>query len=169
MFFEWGYDGERTPEPLSAPTKKLFQAIDDENLEDFKRALAEGADVNAFDEEGMTPLMSTANAYITSNDQPTLEKVAKLLIQNSNIDINSQSKQPVCEERQKRDSQGRKVFQYLGREIVCQSGNRYMYCDDKSLVRDDEGLTILFTTNPSDLSFTLGFSKLLTEVYDGGR
>ncbi|MDR2547900.1 MAG: ankyrin repeat domain-containing protein, partial [Rickettsiales bacterium] len=42
---------QRIPEPLSAPTKKLFQAIDDENLEDFKRALAEGVDVNAFDEE----------------------------------------------------------------------------------------------------------------------
>jgi hypothetical protein len=42
-----------------------------------------------------------------------------------------------------------------------------MYCDDKSLVKDDEGLTIFFTTNPLDLSFTLGFSKLLTEVYDG--
>ncbi|MGL9762689.1 MAG: hypothetical protein ACR5LB_11350 [Wolbachia sp.] len=59
---------QRTPKPLNAATKKLFDTIDDENLEDFKQALAEGADVNAFDEEGMTPLMSTANAYITSND-----------------------------------------------------------------------------------------------------
>lgn len=138
-----GYDW-RTPEPL---TKQLFKAIDDENLEAFKQALAEGADVNVFDEEGMTPLMSTASAYITSNDQPTLEKMAKLLIQNSNIDINAQSKQPVYEERKKKDSQGRKVFQYLGREIVCQYGGCYMYCDDESLVKDGEGSPIIFTTD----------------------
>ncbi|BAO99588.1 ankyrin repeat domain-containing protein [Wolbachia endosymbiont of Cimex lectularius] len=99
---------QRTPKPLSALTKKLFDTIDDENLEDFKQALAEGADVNAFDEEGMTPLMSTANAYITSNDQPTLEKMAKLLIQNRSININAQSKQAISEEqwRYTRDFQG---------------------------------------------------------------
>lgn len=35
-------------------TTKLFEAIDDENLGDFERALAEGANVNAFD-KGYTP------------------------------------------------------------------------------------------------------------------
>ena len=45
------------------PTKKLFKAIDDENLEAFKQAIAEGADVNAFDEEGMTPLISIVNEW----------------------------------------------------------------------------------------------------------
>lgn len=39
-------------------TTKLFKAIDDGNIEDFERALAEGANVNAFDEGGFTPLMS---------------------------------------------------------------------------------------------------------------
>lgn len=53
---------------LDAPTRNLFQAIDDEDLEGFKQALTEGANVNAFDEEGMTPLMFIANAYIVSND-----------------------------------------------------------------------------------------------------
>ncbi|WP_244663056.1 ankyrin repeat domain-containing protein [Wolbachia endosymbiont of Wiebesia pumilae] len=47
-----------TSRQLSESTKQLFKAIDDGNLEDFKEALAEGADVNAFDKEGMTPLMS---------------------------------------------------------------------------------------------------------------
>lgn len=42
-------------------TTKLFKAIDDENLGDFERALAEGANVNTFNEEGMTPLISIIN------------------------------------------------------------------------------------------------------------
>ncbi|MDG7052432.1 MAG: hypothetical protein LKM45_00905 [Wolbachia endosymbiont of Alcedoecus sp.] len=96
-------NNQRTSEPLSASTKKLFDAIYDENLEAFKQALADGADVNAFDEEGMTPLMSIANTYITSNDQPTLEKVAKLLIQNRSININAQSKQSVSTTRSRYD------------------------------------------------------------------
>jgi len=159
--------GRTTPEPLSAPTQKLFQAIDDENLEDFKQAVAEGANINAFDEEGMAPLMSIVNGYaVSSYGQHTLEKMAKLLIQNRSININARSKQHVYKERQKRDSQGRKVFPYLGREIVCQSGNRYMYCDDKSLVKDGEDFPILFTTDFWDFLRDSRF-KLLTEGYEG--
>ncbi|NSX83172.1 ankyrin repeat domain-containing protein [Wolbachia endosymbiont of Atemnus politus] len=86
----------RTSEPLSESTKYLFNTIDNGYLEGFKQALKEGADVNAFDAEGMTPLMSIANVYVVSGDkQPTLEKMSKLLIQNSNININAQSKQSV--------------------------------------------------------------------------
>ncbi|MGL9718264.1 MAG: ankyrin repeat domain-containing protein [Wolbachia sp.] len=92
--FSWA-----TPEPLSESTKQLFEAIDDENLEDFKQAITEGADVNAFDEEGMTPLMSITNIYITSDNQPALKEIAKLLIQRRNIDINAQSKQVISEEQ----------------------------------------------------------------------
>ncbi|MCM1001886.1 hypothetical protein DM84_01295 [Wolbachia pipientis] len=114
---------------FDVPTKKLFDAIDDENLEAFKQALVEGADVNAFDEAGMTPLISIANAYITSNNQPTLEKMAKLLIQNSNIDINAQSKQPVYEERQKRDQLGRLIYLFRNREIVEVQQGRYRCCE----------------------------------------
>ncbi|QOD38639.1 ankyrin repeat domain-containing protein [Candidatus Wolbachia massiliensis] len=85
---------------LSESTQKLFDAIDNANLEGFKQAMAEGADVNAFDQEGMTPLMSIANACAVSGDvQPTLEKMAKLLIQNRSIDINTQSKQVISEEQ----------------------------------------------------------------------
>jgi len=78
-----GYRYQRT---LDAPTQKLFDAIDGENLEAFKQALAEGADVNAFDKEGMTPLMSIVNVCTVSGDgQAKLEKMAKLLIQNRSI------------------------------------------------------------------------------------
>ncbi|MDM8335741.1 ankyrin repeat domain-containing protein [Wolbachia pipientis] len=89
----YGYN-RRAPEPLDAPTKKLFKAIDDEDLEGFRQAIEEGADVNAFDKEGMTPLMSIANVCVVSGDgQATLEKMSKLLMKNSSVDINIQSKQ----------------------------------------------------------------------------
>ncbi|AAW71153.1 Predicted protein [Wolbachia endosymbiont strain TRS of Brugia malayi] len=76
-----------TPGPLNESTQKLFQAIDNENLEDFERAIAEGTDVNTFDEEGMTPLMSVANTYIASSNQPTLKEMTKLLIQKTEISM----------------------------------------------------------------------------------
>ncbi|WP_250296375.1 TomO hydrophobic C-terminal domain-containing protein [Wolbachia endosymbiont of Oedothorax gibbosus] len=125
-----GYN-QKTPEPLDEPTQKLFKAIENENLEGFKQALKEGADVNAFDGEGMTPLMSIVNACATSGDgQPTLEKMAKLLIQNSSIDINAQSREYVYEERQKKDRHGRLVYLSLGREVVQMQSGYYVYCDD---------------------------------------
>lgn len=137
-----------TSSQLNEPTQKLFKAIDNENLENFKQALIEGADINAFDEEGMTPLMSVINAYIVSSDgQPTLETMAKLLIQNRSIDINAQSKQPIYREKQKKDRRGYPIFQYLGREIVYLYNNYYVYYDNNSLVEDDTGSPILFTTD----------------------
>ncbi len=95
---------QTTSRQLDEPTQKLFKAIDNENPEAFKQALKEGADVNAFDEEGMTPLMSIVNVCAVSGDgQATLEKMAKLLIQNRSININAQSKQSVSTTRTRYD------------------------------------------------------------------
>ncbi|MGY5857132.1 ankyrin repeat domain-containing protein [Wolbachia endosymbiont of Nasonia oneida] len=131
-----------TSRQLSESTKQLFKAINDGNLEDFKEALAEGADVNAFDKEGMTPLMSIARACdVTYGRQPTLEKMAKLLIQNRSININAQSKQPVYEERQKRDRHGRLVYLFCGQEVAEVRPGYYIYCNDGRSVDnvDDPG------------------------------
>ncbi|WP_353281840.1 ankyrin repeat domain-containing protein [Wolbachia endosymbiont (group B) of Horisme vitalbata] len=67
-------------------TKKLFKAIDDENLGDFERALAEGANVNAFD-EGYTPLMTI---IMGGDDSPTNLKMMTLLLQHQNLNVNIQ-------------------------------------------------------------------------------
>ncbi|WP_425386123.1 hypothetical protein [Wolbachia endosymbiont (group A) of Barypeithes pellucidus] len=179
----YGYN-QRTPKPL---TKQLFKAIDNENLEAFKQAIAEGADVNAFDEEGMTPLMSIARACDASYDkQPVLEKMAKLLIQNNNIKINVQGKQPVYKERQKKDSQDRVVFRYLGKEIgrddssgskhfILRDGwgsinaNKFKYIDSNKIVtKDDDNEPIWFTTDDvvGRHDENAGF-KILKEYYDG--
>ncbi len=124
-------NGYRYQGTLDAPTQKLFEAIDDENLEAFKQAIAEGAYVNAFDKEGMTPLMSIArDCDVTYGRQPMLEKMAKLLIQNSSIDINAQSREYVYEERQKRDRNGRLVYLFCGQEVVEVQPGYYIYCND---------------------------------------
>ncbi|MBA8753058.1 MULTISPECIES: ankyrin repeat domain-containing protein [Wolbachia] len=95
---------QTTSRQLDEPTQKLFKAIDNENPEAFKQALKEGADVNAFDKEGMTPLMSIVNVCaVSGNGQATLEKMAKLLIQNRSININAQSKQSVSTTRTRYD------------------------------------------------------------------
>ncbi|MGL9758499.1 MAG: ankyrin repeat domain-containing protein [Wolbachia sp.] len=171
---------------LDAPTQKLFKAIDDENLEAFKQALEGDADVNAFDEEGMTPLMSIARACdVTYGRQPMLEKMAKLLIQNSSIDINAQSREYVYEERQKKDSQGHVVFQYLGKEIVRDgfsgskrftlrngrgsiNASKFKYIDSNEIVTKDDNEPIWFTTDHfvGYHEENIGF-KVLTESYDG--
>ncbi|WP_434732445.1 ankyrin repeat domain-containing protein [Wolbachia endosymbiont of Zygogramma bicolorata] len=120
-----------TSRQLSESTKQLFEAIDNGYLEGFKQALKEGGDVNAFDEEGMTPLMSIVNVYVVSGDkQPTLEKMSKLLIQNSNIDINAQSREYVYEERQKKDEFGRLVYLSRGQEVVEVRPGYYIYCNN---------------------------------------
>jgi ankyrin repeat protein len=128
---------------LDAPTRNLFQAIDDEDLEGFKQALTGGANVNVFDEESMTPLMFIANAYIVSNDQPTLEKTAKLLIQNSGININAQSREHVYEQRQKRDQYGREVYSFLvqgeQKEVVAMRSGHYIYCENGQPVSGEDG------------------------------
>lgn len=67
-------------------TKKLFKAIDDENLGDFERALAEGANVNAFD-KGYTPLMTI---IMNGDDSPTHLKMMTLLLQHQSLKINAQ-------------------------------------------------------------------------------
>ncbi|WCR58441.1 ankyrin repeat domain-containing protein [Wolbachia endosymbiont of Ctenocephalides felis wCfeJ] len=71
---------------LDESTKKLFGAIDAENLEDFKQALAEGADVNAFD-DGYTPLMTI---IISNNNSPICLKMMMLLLQHQDLNVNIQ-------------------------------------------------------------------------------
>ncbi|MDG7057108.1 MAG: ankyrin repeat domain-containing protein [Wolbachia endosymbiont of Penenirmus auritus] len=78
--------GRITPEPLSASTKKLFDAIDDENLEAFKQALADGADVNAFD-AGYTPLMTI---IVSNRGSPICLKMMMLLLQHQDLNVNIQ-------------------------------------------------------------------------------
>ncbi|WP_341813786.1 hypothetical protein [Wolbachia endosymbiont (group B) of Germaria angustata] len=128
-------------------TTKLFKAIDEENLGDFERALAEGANVNEFDKEGLTPLMSIANSYVASSDgQAALEKMAKLLIQKRIININAQSEQPVYKEEHKRDQFGRPVYLFRGEEVAEVRPLQYIYCSNGQNVDniDDQGTPILF-------------------------
>ncbi|MFP3031309.1 MAG: ankyrin repeat domain-containing protein [Wolbachia sp.] len=75
-----------TSRQLSESTKQLFKAIDDENLEAFKQALAEGADVNAFD-EGYTPLMAI---IMNGDNSPICLKMMMLLLQHKSLNINAQ-------------------------------------------------------------------------------
>ncbi|MEY2392997.1 ankyrin repeat domain-containing protein [Wolbachia endosymbiont of Tettigetta isshikii] len=81
--------GRTTLEPLSASTKKLFQAIDDETLEDFKRASVEGVDVNAFD-EGYTPLMTIVTVLSTCSmeTEKKYHSMLRLLLLDQNINVN---------------------------------------------------------------------------------
>ncbi|WCR58962.1 MAG: Chromosome partition protein Smc [Wolbachia endosymbiont of Ctenocephalides felis wCfeF] len=85
---------QRTPKPLSASTKKLFQAIENANLEDFKQAIAKGADVNAFD-EGCTPLMTIVTNLSVCPRMETEKKyhsMVRLLLLDQNINVN------ICEQ-----------------------------------------------------------------------
>ncbi|GFQ76495.1 ankyrin repeat domain-containing protein [Trichonephila clavata] len=78
-----------TSRQLSEPTQKLFKAINDENLEAFKQALEEGADVNAFDEEGMTPLISIAiNLSAGFKTEKEYQNMIRLLLLHRSIDVN---------------------------------------------------------------------------------
>ncbi|MFJ5423378.1 ankyrin repeat domain-containing protein [Wolbachia endosymbiont of Drosophila barbarae] len=61
-------------------TKQLFKAIGDKNLENFKQAIKEGADVYARDEKGMTPLMIIARARVYDRQQPVLKEMVTLLL-----------------------------------------------------------------------------------------
>ncbi|MFT4327888.1 MAG: ankyrin repeat domain-containing protein, partial [Wolbachia pipientis] len=67
-------------------TTKLFEAIDEENLGDFERALEEGANVNVFDKE-YTPLMTI---IINGDDSPKNLKMMTLLLQHQNLNVNIQ-------------------------------------------------------------------------------
>ncbi|MBA8770293.1 hypothetical protein HCR16_04155 [Wolbachia pipientis] len=75
-----------TSRQLSESTQKLFDAINGENLEAFKQALAEGADVNAFD-KGYTPLMTI---IMNGDDSPICLKMMMLLLQHKSLNINAQ-------------------------------------------------------------------------------
>ncbi|MGY5878165.1 ankyrin repeat domain-containing protein [Wolbachia endosymbiont of Nasonia giraulti] len=70
-------------------TTKLFEAIDDGNLGDFERALTEGANVNAFNEEGYTPLMSIINNLSSgSGAEKEYQSMIRLLLFHRSIDVN---------------------------------------------------------------------------------
>ncbi|WP_353276075.1 ankyrin repeat domain-containing protein [Wolbachia endosymbiont (group A) of Pipizella viduata] len=75
-----------TSRQLSESTKQLFKAIDNENLEAFKQAIAEGANVNTFD-AGYTPLMTI---IMNGDDSPICLKMMMLLLQHQNLNINAQ-------------------------------------------------------------------------------
>ncbi|WP_353288888.1 ankyrin repeat domain-containing protein [Wolbachia endosymbiont (group A) of Pogonocherus hispidulus] len=75
-----------TSRQLSESTQKLFKAIDNENLEAFKQAIAEGANVNTFD-AGYTPLMTI---IMNGDDSPICLKMMMLLLQHQNLNINAQ-------------------------------------------------------------------------------
>ncbi|WP_353278174.1 ankyrin repeat domain-containing protein [Wolbachia endosymbiont (group B) of Longitarsus flavicornis] len=74
---------------------KLFEAIDEKKLGDFERALAEGADVNAFNEEGMTPLISIIDdlsAGSETEEEKEYQSMIRLLLLHRSIDVNIQEK-----------------------------------------------------------------------------
>lgn len=76
-------------------TIKLFKAIDEGKLGDFKRALAEGADVNAFNQEDMTPLMSIINdlsAGSNTEEEKKYQSMIRLLLFHRSIDVNIKEK-----------------------------------------------------------------------------
>ncbi|MFL3876334.1 hypothetical protein [Wolbachia endosymbiont of Trichogramma kaykai] len=56
----------------SEATKKLFKAIEGA-WNHFQQALKEGANVNPF-EDGMTPLMCIASAFVTSNNREVVDR-----------------------------------------------------------------------------------------------
>ncbi|WP_419214848.1 TomO hydrophobic C-terminal domain-containing protein [Wolbachia endosymbiont of Rhagoletis cingulata] len=70
-------------------TTKLFEAIDEENLGDFERALEEGTNVNTFNEEGYTPLMSIiTNLSGSSEAEKEYHSMIRLLLFHRSIDVN---------------------------------------------------------------------------------
>lgn len=95
-------------------TERLFKAIDDENWEAFQVAIGEGANVNAFDQQGYSPLMKVAMNYsslVTVNERSlTLEKQVIYLITNSLTDINLKSQVPVPERMPSLNDYSRVVF-----------------------------------------------------------
>ncbi|MGL9757603.1 MAG: ankyrin repeat domain-containing protein [Wolbachia sp.] len=126
-------------------TKKLFKAIEFQNVSDeniapeeawnhFQQALKEGANVNAF-EDGMTPLMCIASAFVTSSneEQQSLELMAKLLVEHEKIDVNIKSKQAVIERRPK-EHDGYPVYEFEGREVVDQGRRGCVYLDNSQPV-----------------------------------
>ncbi len=121
----------------SEATKKLFKAIEFQNAsgeritpekawDHFQQALKEGANVNAF-EDGMTPLMCIASAFVTSNNEEHkyLEFMAKWLVEHKKIDLNIKSKQAVIK-RKPKEHDGYPVYEFEEREVVDRSP--YLHC-----------------------------------------
>lgn len=132
----------------SEATKKLFKAIEFQNVSGeriapeeawnhFQQALEEGANVNAF-EDGMTPLMCIASAFVTSSneEQQSLELMAKLLVEHKKIDVNIKSKQAVIERRPK-EHDGYPVYTFLGTEVVDQGTRGCVYLDNLQPVNEE--------------------------------
>ncbi|WP_237342963.1 ankyrin repeat domain-containing protein [Wolbachia endosymbiont of Folsomia candida] len=82
-------NNQRVQQPLNEQTEKLFRAIDDENLEDFRQALEQGADVNGVG-GGYTPLMAIIN-NVSGGAQREKEchSMIKLLLLHDGIEINA--------------------------------------------------------------------------------
>lgn len=132
----------------SEATKKLFKAIEFQNASGeritpeeawnhFQQALEEGVNVNAF-EDGMTPLMCIASAFVTSSNekQQSLELMAKLLVEHKKIDVNIKSKQAVIERRPK-EHDGYPVYTFLGTEVVDQGTRGCVYLDNLQPVNEE--------------------------------
>ncbi|URG40591.1 ankyrin repeat domain-containing protein [Wolbachia endosymbiont of Ostrinia scapulalis] len=131
----------------SEATKKLFKAIEFQNASGerikpeeawnhFQQALKEGANVNAF-EDGMTPLMCIASAFVTSNNEEHqyLELMAKLLVEHKKIDLNIKSKQAVIKKKPK-EHDGYPVYEFEGREVVDKGIRGCVYLDNLQPVNE---------------------------------
>lgn len=132
----------------SEATKKLFKALEFQNASGeritpeeawnhFQQALKEGANVNAF-EDGMTPLMCIASAFVTSNNEEHqyLELMAKLLVEHKKIDVNLKSKQAVIE-RKPKEHDGYPVYEFEDREVVDQGRRGCVYLDNLQPVNEE--------------------------------
>ncbi|WP_341815967.1 ankyrin repeat domain-containing protein [Wolbachia endosymbiont (group B) of Idaea biselata] len=129
-------------------TAKLFKAIDDENLENFKQALAEGANVNAFD-NGYTSLMTI---IVNGDDSPTNLKMMTLLLQHQNLNVNIQ-------ETKERNTALHLAFLMENRSFVeillrhssidTNVRNRVLLLKDEYLEPRYDGFRAVFIDNPS--------------------
>ena len=73
------------PPTTEAPDISIHQAVFDGNIEAVKKAIADGANVNAKKDDGQTPLHSAVVAALDSGDN----KVIELLIANG-ADVNAE-------------------------------------------------------------------------------
>src|SRR5579859_513554 len=76
--------GQLQQSAISQPTQRLIAAVLSNKLPDLKLALAEGADVNAADANGGTPLICATTGGFTS--------IAEFLIKNG-ANVNASEKQ----------------------------------------------------------------------------
>ncbi|WCR53490.1 MAG: hypothetical protein PG981_000512 [Wolbachia endosymbiont of Ctenocephalides orientis wCori] len=79
---------------LSVSKERLFSAIDNADLKEFAAALENGADVNAFDDVGNTPLMNIISAWAIDGDNEEMYKgMVDLLLSSTNINVNVQNRE----------------------------------------------------------------------------